>query len=570
MSDERPLKVVLCWHMHQPEYRNMRSGEYQLPWTYLHGIKDYVDMVAHLEAVPEAHVVVNFTPILLEQIDDYSRQISAYLQGNGVIKDPLLCALVDPALPTERERRMALIKDCLRANEQHLIKRFKVYQHLAAMGHWLDENHSALMYIDNQYLADLLVWYHLAWMGETVRRSDIRIRRLIEKGSGFTFEDRRTLLEVIGELLATVFSRYRVLAERGQIELSVTPYAHPIVPLLLDLQSATEAMPDASLPLCSDYPGGEERVRWHIRHGLDVFQRIFGFTPLGCWPSEGSVSEATVKILSECGFQWTASGGNVLRNSLERFVPEYLEQDGNSVHKAFRLQGADIQCFFRDDGLSDLIGFTYSDWHADDAVANLLHHIENIGKPHSSKADQVVSIILDGENPWEHYPQNGYYFLQALYRGLCHHPNLEMTTYSSILARGMEAVELPHLVAGSWVYGTFSTWIGHKDKNRGWDMLGEAKNCFDRVVRSGRLRDDQLTKVEHQLAICEGSDWFWWFGDYNSAESVSNFERLYRRNLTSLYMMLGERPPAYLTEVFTHGSGAPVKGGTMRPGRETD
>ena len=444
MSDKPLLKVVLCWHMHQPEYRDMRSGEYQLPWTYLHGIKDYGDMVAHLEAVPEARVVVNFTPILLEQIDDYSRQISAYLQGNGIIKDPLLAALVEPVLPTEPERRMALIKDCLRANEERLIKPFKVYRHLAGMGHWLDKHHSALMYVDNQYLADLLVWHHLAWTGETVRRADSRISRLIKKGTGFTFEDRRSLLEVIGELLATVLSRYRVLAERGQIELSVTPYAHPIVPLLLDLESATEAMPEATLPLCSNYPGGEERVRWHIRHGLDIFQRFFGFSPQGCWPSEGSVSEPTVKLLSECGFKWIASGGNVLHNSLKRFVPEYLEQDGNCVHRAFRLQGADTHCFFRDDGLSDLIGFTYSDWHADDAVANLLHHLENIAASCPPQTNQVVSIILDGENPWEHYPQNGYYFLEALYRGLCHHPKLEMTTYSRILAQDSDAEELPH------------------------------------------------------------------------------------------------------------------------------
>lgn len=567
MPDKRPLKVVLYWHMHQPEYRDLGSGVYQLPWTYLHVIKDYVDMAAHLEAQPKAHAVVNFSPILLEQIDDYAQQIKACLEVRTPIKDPLLAALVQAVLPGEPEPRITLIKDCLRAHEERLIKRFPAYQRLAKIADWLQDNPAAVRYIDNQYLVDLLVWHHLAWIGETVRRSDSRIRRLIDKEAAYTLEDRWRLLEVIGELHETVIARYRALAEKGQIELSVTPYAHPIVPLLLDLKSAQQAMPEVALPRNEAYPGGLERSRWHIQQGLKTFEHYFGFRPQGCWPSEGSLSEDTLGLLSEFGFQWTASGGGVLRNSLK--AVGLAADEGDCLYRPYRLPGAPVNCFFRDDGLSDLIGFTYSQWHGDDAVANLIHHLENIASSCRSHSDNVVSIILDGENAWEHYPENGYHFLQALYRELSAHPGFELTTYSRVLAEHPEVDELDRLVSGSWVYGTFSTWIGDQDKNRGWDMLVEAKRCFDQAMGSPRLSDEQRKQAQRQLAICEGSDWFWWFGDYNASESVSSFERLFRRNLTQLYEILGELPPGYLSEAFTYGKGAPDMGGTMRRGQES-
>ena len=241
----KPLNVVLYWHMHQPQYKDVHTGNYQLPWTYLHVIKDYVDMVAHLEACPQARVVVNFTPTLLEQIDDYNRQIAHYFSHAAAIHDPMLEALVQSALPSSKEQRLDLIKHCLRANEERLVKRYPEYERLAEQARFLDKHPEAIIYIQDQYLIDLNVWFHLAWMGETVHRSDLRVRKLIDKGMSFSMHDRNELLKVIGELCANVIARYRALAERGQIELSMTPYAHPIMPLLLDLKSTHEAMPEA-------------------------------------------------------------------------------------------------------------------------------------------------------------------------------------------------------------------------------------------------------------------------------------------------------------------------------------
>jgi len=567
MSVNKPLDVVLFWHMHQPEYRDSRSGQYHLPWTYLHAIKDYVDMAAHLEAHPAAKAVVNFSPTLLEQMDDYARQVDNCLKKDVSISDNLLDMLVQPVLPNEGEQRIILIKHCLRANDRHLIKRFPHYNRLAGMAKWLEQHPGDIIYIHEQYLVDILVWFHLAWMGETVRRSDVRVKRLVKKASAFTLHDRRELLGIIGELLSGIIERYRRLAESGQIEISMTPYAHPIMPLLSDIQSATEAVPDIRLPVMQDYPDGSNRTRWHIKKGVEVFRHYFGFQPLGCWPSEGGLSTSTVSMLHDFGFKWTASGGTVLRNSLEKSA------EGNAIaekciHVPFHVGDIDTACFFRDDGLSDLIGFEYSDWHADDAVADFANHLGNIAEACADTPGSIVSVILDGENAWEYYPSNGYYFLNKLYKTLVEHPGIRLTTFSDYLTRSSTSVGIQELVSGSWVHGTFSTWIGNPDKNLAWDMLGGAKQAYDEVIASDVLDDSAREAATKQLAICEASDWFWWFGDYNPAESVSDFDYMYRLHLSNLYTMLGVEPPAYLAEPISHGSGTPERGGMMRRGSD--
>ncbi len=568
MSDKGRLKVVLCWHMHQPEYRDLSSGEFQQPWTYLHAIKDYVDMAAHLEAVPKAKAVVNFVPILLEQIEEYALQVQRHLKRKTSINDPMLSMLNRSVMPSDCDKRLRLIKNCLRANRETVINRFAPFKRLAEIADWLCANRDALCYISEQYLADLLVWYHLAWLGEFVRREDGRIKHLIEKGINFNMHDRNTLMEVIGELLTGLIPRYRKLAESGQIELSMTPYAHPIAPLLLSIDSAKEAMPDAPMPLLQQYPGGDERLRRHISHGLNVFESYFGFRPKGIWPAEGGVSVDTLEVFDEYGFQWTATGENVMRNSINRDGCSVDGLECRGSHQGYQVQEQNIRLFFRDDGLSDMFGFTYSTWHADDAVNNLIQNLENIAEHREDMEGSIVSIILDGENAWEYYPENGYYFLSALYQRLSEHPGIELTTYSEVVESKPPIGKLQGLMAGSWVYGTFSTWIGDTDKNRGWDMLGDVKRCYDRVVTTHRLSETELEAAEKQLFICEGSDWFWWFGDYNPSDSVSDFEEMFRMHLARLYDLLGEEPPDYLSHVFTHGSGAPAMGGTMRPGQE--
>jgi alpha-amylase/alpha-mannosidase (GH57 family) len=562
MTAARRLPVILLWHMHQPQYRDALTGRYALPWTYLHAIKDYTDMAAHVEGNHDARCVVNFTPLLIEQLEEIAGSIAAHLATGSALPDPILALLGPENVPTDPAARLELLHGCLRAQRKQMIERFGPYLELATIAETLGTP-ERVSYASDQFVHDLAVWYHLAWVGETVRRTDPLIAHLTERGRDFTVEERRALLELIGRLVAKVIPRYRQLAERGQCELSVTPYGHPIIPLLLDFRCARDAVPGMALPTHPTYPGGAARSRWHIEEAIRVFTRAFGFAPVGCWPAEGAISGATLELLATTGgFRWVASSAGVLRNSLA-LIDAAAAQDPQAYNRPYRLGGTGMSCFFRDDALSDLIGFTYATWHGDDAAANLVNELQQLAREYEHGGNHAVLIALDGENAWEHYPFNGYYFLRALYAQLANHPRLELTTLSDCLARGIQPVPLPQVCAGSWVHGTLATWIGDAAKNRAWDLLCDAKEAYDRVMRE---MSDPARRAEcvRQLALCEGSDWFWWFGDYNPADAVSQFDRLYRRQLLALYQWLDLTPPGVLALPIATGSGRPEHGGVMR------
>ena len=564
MSDKviEKTKLVICWHMHQPNYVDSSTQTYVLPWTYLHAIKDYVDMAAHLEATPDARVVVNFAPVLLEQLEDYSTKIKLWAETRAKMTDPMLDALASESVLDCFIGNEIAITDCLRANEERLVDRYPHFKKLFQLAKEYSTDNDLSCYINESFVTDLLVWYNLAWMAETEKRCNPVIGELIRKEKHFTIKDRHNLVAAIGQLIESIVPRYRALADRGQVELAFSPYAHPIIPLMLDFKSAREASPEMPLPKTKEYPGGKARAEWHFKKGMEVFEAHFGTKPTGCWPSEGGVSDQTIEMCADMGISWVASGESVLRSSLG----EVGVKDQSCIHNAYQLEGSSVNCYFRDDGLSDLIGFDYAKWHADDAINNLVHHIENISKICKDKKNTVISIIMDGENAWEYYPENGFHFLSQLYDRLSTSDIFELTTYSQCQSSGVKATQLPHIVAGSWVYGTFSTWIGDAEKNLAWDLLCQAKDTFDQVVASNRLDSDALSAATQQLAICEGSDWFWWFGDYNPAGSVSDFDKLFRTHLTQLYLLLGEDVPTVLSDVISVGGGAPAAGGVMRHG----
>jgi len=556
------LPVVLLWHMHQPQYRDALTGEYTLPWTYLHAIKDYTDMAAHLEANSAARAVVNFSPVLLEQLEDIAARVAEHLKSGAPLPDPVLALLGPDPLPTEGPPRLALLNACLRAQRKQMIERFGPYLELATIADTLATT-ERVGYASDHFIHDLAVWYHLAWLGETVRRTDPLVAQLTERGRNFSAAQRRELLALIGGLVAKVIPRFRALAERGQCELSVTPYAHPIIPLLLDFRCARDTVPAMALPEHAAYPGGAARAEWHVEEAIRVFTRAFGGRPAGSWPAEGAISAATLELLSAHGFRWAASGGAVLQNSLELTDPQ-AAREPRSFNRPYRPQGAGLDCFFRDDNLSDLIGFTYATWHGDDAAHNLVNELTQLARRYDGDSNHAVLIALDGENAWEHYPFNGYYFLKALYALLASHPLIELTTLSACLGRGVQAAPLPQVAAGSWVHGTLATWMGDPAKNRAWDLLCDAKQVFDRAVSTPAIDAAAREPAGRQLALCESSDWFWWFGDYNPAESVSQFDRLYRRQLVTLYRRLGLEAPATLEQPISTGAGSPEHGGVMR------
>jgi alpha-amylase/alpha-mannosidase (GH57 family) len=541
--------------MHQPSYR-IASGEFCQPWVYLHAAKDYADMAWHLERVAGAHAVVNFTPLLLDQLQDYQEQFE-----RGVFADPLLRALQRGDADTP-DARPALAYALVRANFERMVRRFAPYQRLYHLAQTAAAGGPPL---SDQDRADALVWYHLAWLGEGSRRTDERVQALTAKASGFDAADRATMLSIVGDLVRGIVPRYRVLADSGRIELSTSPYAHPMLPLLIDFRAALESQPAAQLPSSVGYPGGSARAAQHVRASRERHAAGFGSPPLGCWPPEGGISDPALAALRANGFGWAASGETVLANTLHSrrtdigprarylYTPYAVHNDAGT-----------IACFFRDDDLSDRIGFVYSTWHADDAVANLVSALDGIADTTADQPAPIVSIILDGENAWEHYPENAYFFLSALYERLSTDPKLRLTTYAEHLRERPTPPGLDHVVAGSWVYGTFATWIGDQDKNRGWDLLVEAKQAYDRALESGRLDAPAQERAEMQLRVCEGSDWFWWFGGYNPAAPVSDFEQLFRQHLKDLYEIIGEPVPDRLGAVVSVGAGAPVHDGVMR------
>ena len=581
------LLISLYWHMHQPDYRDSITGEYVLPWTYLHAIKDYSDMAFHLENNVKARVSFNFVPILLDQLEDYTAQFKA-----KKIRDPLLAMLGQDNLEgASAENCQLIIESCFKSHHEKMLSPYAQYQRLYQLFQVASQvgDEINLQYFSAQYKSDLLVWYHIAWMGESVKRNNPLVKALIAKGSHFSDSDRRDLFNLVGNLIADLIPRYKALLQRGQIEISSTPHYHPILPLLLDFNSMLDAMPSATLPLNTHYDGGEERAIKHLLSAQASHKRRFGTAPVGMWPSEGAVSKDSLLLMAKQGVKWAASGEGVLTNSLRKSHPEKaLVSRHEYLYKPYKVGAAqdEIICFFRDDRLSDKIGFEYSKMHSTDAVRDFIRDLEHIYSTYQKTENPVVSVILDGENAWEYYPYNGYYFLTELYQALANHPNIEMVTQSEIVEAVRHPAEstykiscetLPEIAAGSWVYGSLSTWIGSADKNRGWDLLCDAKKTYDSVLSAGQLNAKELQQCEAQLAVCEGSDWFWWLGDYNAAGSASSFDQLYRRNLTNLYLLLKQPVPPSLNMpisqadaalISNDGISAIVSTGAMKRGAE--
>lgn len=572
MTDSKPsLYLNLYWHMHQPDYRDIVSNQYVLPWTYLHAIKDYSDMAYHLEENPKARVSFNFVPILLEQLEDYTLQFKEH-----DVRDPLLALLIEPHLENiSTEKCKLLVESCFKSHHEKMLSPFPKYLRLLEFYKLVESMDDAVQmhYLSEQYRADLLVWYHLAWCGESLRKNNPIVQKLMHKGVFFNFNERLQLFNVIGDTIANLIPRYRALMENKQIEISTTPYYHPILPLLLDIQSTKDAMPDAPLPAHKQYAGGKARAEVHVKAAQEAHQQYFGVAPTGMWPAEGAVSKAALGLLAEQGVKWAATGQAVLVNSLH-LSEKAADNPQDYLYQPYRIVDGEneILCFFRDDVLSDKIGFEYAKVHTSEAVADFITTLENIQQKNTTDHPKVVSVILDGENAWEYFPYNGYYFLSELYAALAAHPTIEMSTFSDIVEMYQSHTQtvlptLPEVSAGSWVYGTFSTWIGSAEKNNAWDLLCDAKEAFDEALANHYYDEATVVAAKRQLAICEGSDWFWWFGDYNASDSVKSFDRLYRLNLMNLYRLLSLPVPDVLHVEISVGGGDADNAGTMRRGQ---
>ncbi|HIJ80609.1 MAG TPA: glycoside hydrolase [Desulfuromonadales bacterium] len=539
-----PLDVVIVWHMHQPYYKDPLKNEYLLPWTYLHGIKDYFDMPAIIEDTPGARAVFNLVPSLLEQLLEYA---------SGSAVDPFLLKAQAAPADLSQDDRIFLLENFFSANRQNMIEPSRRYLELLYMAGEGKPGSARerVRHFTDQDLLDLQVWFFLAWTGEAARRRYPVFAELIAKGENFTAADKQLLFATQRELLQAIIPLYARLQQDGRIELSVTPYYHPILPLLCDTRIALTAMPRVNLPTATlRYP---QDARAQIRRGIDYFREIFGFAPTGMWPSEGSVSTEVLSIISSCGISWIATDEEILEKSMDGG----LGADKERLYRPWRVsvsQG-EVAAFFRDHQLSDLVGFTYSQWETGRAVADLCGRLNAI-KGRLGGEGRVVSIILDGENAWEYYPDNAYGFLQGMYRGIAESPGLNLTTCSEALARTSFKGHLNGIYPGSWINGNYGIWIGHPEENLAWDLIEKARTA---AVAGSRAVADALESGEpsgdataelicRSLYAAEGSDWFWWYGDDHFSPHSDRFDRLFRQHLMNVYRLLGQDPPRELLE----------------------
>ena len=518
-----PLKVCILWHMHQPDYRDPVSGRTLLPWTWLHGLKDYGEM---LETIAEtgARVTVNLVPTLLEQLERYA---------NGSDRDHWLdLASQAPEQLTDAERQF-VIEQFFSVNEETQILPNRRYHQLYRMRGTAtspqrdDFNH--------QDLRDLQVWFLLAWTGYHLRRNSPEVTALLQQGENFSEAQKQQLLEVCHAEVARVIDRHKQLEESGQVELSVTPYAHPILPLLCDLRTAREPSPDLPLP-AADFRHPQD-ARLQVREGLQTANRILGKRSRGMWPAEGSVSETAVGLLREEGALWAATDEDILARSLDGGL-----KNRKKLYRVYQYDG--LPLLFRDRELSDRIGFLYAGWDSAEAVADVHTRLQTIA---AQAPGGTVAIILDGENCWERYPDNGYPFLRDLYTNLQQDPQLELATIQTAIA-ATPPTPLPRLAAGSWIRSDFTTWIGHPEENRAWELLQQTRDEIigDEIELALQNPDAPLSELVRELLRAEGSDWFWWFGDEHVTAQADIFDRLFRLHLEALYHLKGLPAPARL------------------------
>jgi alpha-amylase/alpha-mannosidase (GH57 family) len=523
------VRAVFLWHLHQPEYRDPQTGRPILPWVRQHSSRAYTDMAAVLERYPQVKVVANWAPSLLLQLE-------AYVAGT---QDATEEQARKPTDSLSAEERADVLREGFSVDWNVWVRPVPRYSEL------LDKRGTDLWQIDlferqaafsAQDLRDLQVHFVLAWMGFTARREEPRIAELIAKERGYTEEEKIAVLDAQRRIASRIVPRWRALAERGQVEITCSPFYHPILPLVFDTDSARRAMPAASLPPRFSYP---QDAREQVVRGLERTKAAFGQTPHGMWPSEGSVSPEVIDLLAASGVRWCATDQGVLERSELELGTEL--PDGYPPHYHPYLAGADhaVTILFRDRELSDQIGFRYAKSDPREAAQDLISRIAD------TEADALVTLALDGENPWEHYPNSGQGFLEALYQGLSGGEVRTVLPRDELRERPARA-RIDHLHSGSWIDANFRIWIGQPEDNAAWTLLGEARAALAQAEEQGELPREQLEAARGHLLVAEASDWFWWYGDDFTTENAPEFDALFRRRVAQAWRALGLPPPERL------------------------
>ncbi len=509
-------RIALLLHMHQPDYRDPDSGRPWMPWVRLHAARGYTD-VPVLAAEAGASPTINVVPSLLQQ----------------------LVACRDGAMD-EWERVSRVRAETLSTAERDFIRHRFVHGHPAMRA--ASPRYQALAgrvtrLSDPAELRDLQVWSNLAWMGSVARRDPV-VAGLVTQDEGFSHRQLLDLMDRQRALVGGVLDLWR--ATPG---LSLSPLCHPILPLLVDFRHARR-----SLPRLPDDLGGAQRFSWpddarrQLVEALDLCEEILGRRPVGLWPSEGALSPEVLDIVDALGFAWVATDEEMLRRSAFTGAQRI---DGPWVIEG---REAGARLLFRDHELSDRIGFVYQSWKGADAVADLL---AAAARRHGDDAP-IVPVVLDGENPWEAYPDAGEGFLRALFGSGA---IVGMDTAARVPARG----RIQHLHTGSWIGADLRIWAGDTEDRAAWSLLADARQAFEDAGRPA--------PAWPHLANAESSDWFWWLGPEFETEVADLFDALFRAHLAAVWRALGLSVPLRLrhpvAEVGQDGPLRPV--GVVHP-----
>jgi alpha-amylase/alpha-mannosidase (GH57 family) len=541
------IHLVLLWHMHQPQYRDPESGAYLLPWTRLHALKDYWGMVEVLGEFPGVHATFNVVPSLGRQLEEYA---------SGEFSEPWFDLAHLPPEALNGEDKREILARAFQVNHERLMLRWprfvELYEWSRAAG-----GAQALITFSPRDWRDLQVLSQLAWMDEFWLEKDPVVSRLATKGKDFSEKDKGDLREKQLDLLCQVLPAYREAEARGQIELTTTPFYHPILPLLCDSDIARVANPGTPLPRRAFRR--PEDAREQLRRAIEYHERVFGTKPAGLWPSEGSVSDQALAIAAEEGFRWFGTDEGVLGRTLNiGFFRDATGLPANAERLyqpwKFQLGGREISGLFRDHHISDLIGFVYSRMDAKAAAEDLHNRLRHLGESVHTGLPLTVCVFLDGENAWEYYPGNGREFLREFYRRMQDDADVRCLTGSEAIAAGGELSVSRGIFPASWINANFDVWIGHAEDVAAWELLWDAREAYARAVETreqnldGAPTETALAMALESLLVAEGSDWCWWFGPEHSTANDAEFDALFRKHVTSIYLALGQTAPEDLAK----------------------
>jgi alpha-amylase/alpha-mannosidase (GH57 family) len=545
------VNLVLLWHMHQPQYRDPVTCRYVLPWTRLHALKDYWGMVKILEEFPDFHATFNVVPALGLQLEEYA---------SGKFQEPWFdLAFKDAERLTLDEKNEILVR-AFQVNHERFLWRWPRFAELYEWSRPGSGSPAQITFTPRDW-QDLQLLSQLAWMDEDWLANDPVVSRLSAKGKDFNKADKSALKEKQLEFLKLVLPVYREAAARGQVELSTTPFYHPILPLICDSDIARVANPSTPLPRRA-YRHPED-AREQLVRAREYHERVFGAKPQGLWPSEGSVSDQALKIAAEEGFHWFGTDEGVLGRTLN--VGFFRDGSGipanaDRLYKPWRVQmgSTGITGLFRDHHISDLVGFVYSRMDCKAAAADLHGRLRHLAERVETNQPLTICIFLDGENAWEYYPGNGREFLREFYRRISGDQDFRALTASEAIAASQNTPQTGGIFPASWINANFDVWIGHNEDVAAWELLWDAREAYRRCEeahaqdRPGAPTATGLKDAKESLLAAEGSDWCWWYGPEHSTANDAEFDALYRKHLTGVYLALGIIAPDELAKPIKH------------------